>query len=134
MTMGPSSEYARTRLELATNMLSDAKFLLGQGRLSSAVDRAYYAMFHAAQAALAAAGVKAPRSHRGLRNQFGEHVVATGLVEREYARDLTKASEVRQEATYEAYAPAPTADEATDLVERADRFLKRVTILIGEAK
>lgn len=97
--------------------------------MESAVDRAYYAMLHAAQAALAALGKKAPRSHRGLRSQFGVHLVNTGLIEREYARDLTKAHEVRQESTYEAYVPT-ASDEVADLIDRAERFVTRMTGLV----
>ncbi len=111
-------------------MLADAKSLCDQGRLRSAADRAYYTMFHAAQAALAGRGEKAPRTHKGLRSMFGERLVATGLIEREYSRDLTKAFEMRQESTYEAYGVATEA-EADDLIGRAERFLTRVEALLG---
>src|SRR3990172_6816347 len=69
--MEPLSEYARTRLELAREMLADAKSLCDEGRLRSAADRAYYTMFHAAQAALAGRGEKAPRAPKGLRAMLG---------------------------------------------------------------
>jgi uncharacterized protein (UPF0332 family) len=118
-------------LEKAGKMLSDAKLLQDQGRMESAADRAYYSMLHAAQAALAALGKKAPRSHRGLRSQFGQHLVSTGLVEREYARDLTKAHEVRQESTYEAHT-STGEDEMADLITRAERFVTRMTRLATE--
>ena len=129
MTTERSSEYARTRLRLAEEMLADARLLLGDGRLKSAADRAYYSMFHSAQAALAAQGITAPRSHRGLRSQFGKHLVVPGIIEREYARDLTLAHEMRQEGTYEAYATM-SVDSAADLVGRAGKLLERVTLLV----
>ncbi|MBC7114616.1 MAG: HEPN domain-containing protein [Archaeoglobi archaeon] len=44
----------RRQLELADEFLSDAIELLSTGRLRSAIDRAYYAIFHAAQALLSA--------------------------------------------------------------------------------
>lgn len=131
MTTGPLNEYGKTRLRLAEEMLADAQSLHAQGRLRSAADRAYYCMFHAAQAALAKYGFKAPRTHKGLRSQFGEKLVATGILERDYSRDLTMAQEVRQESTYEAYAP-PDAEEVSDLIDRAGRFLGRVRKLVGE--
>jgi uncharacterized protein (UPF0332 family) len=124
------SEYGRTRLEKADKMLSDTAMLIGAGRFESAADRAYYAMFHAAQAALVAVGVKAPRTHRGLRSQFGERLVTTGLIEREFSRDLTKAHEVRLESTYEAYA-AMDEGEARTMLEAADRFVTRIRQFTG---
>jgi uncharacterized protein (UPF0332 family) len=129
MTTERLSEYARTRLRLAEEMLADARLLLGDGRLKSAADRAYYSMFHSAQAALAAQGIAAPRSHRGLRSQFGKHLVVTGIIEREYARDLTLAHEMRQEGTYEAYA-AMSVDSVAELVARAQKLLERVNLLV----
>ena len=131
--MEPLSEYARTRLELAREMLADAKSLCDEGRLRSAADRAYYTMFHAAQAALAGRGEKAPRTHKGLRSMFGERLVAAGLIEREYSRDLTKAFEMRQESTYEAHGAA-TEGEVAGLIGRAERFLIRVEALLGEQR
>jgi len=120
-------------LELAEEMLADAKALHAEGRLRSAADRAYcrYSIFHAAQAALAKHGLKAPRTHKGLRSQFGERLIATGILEREYSRDLTKAFEMRQESTYEAYGSV-TGDEMADLIARAERFVARIRALVGE--
>lgn len=130
MTTGPLNEYGRTRLEKADKMLSDAAMLIEAGRLDSAADRAYYAMFHAAQAALSFVGVKAPRTHRGLRSQFGERLVTTGLIDREFSRDLTKAHEVRLESTYEAYA-AMDEGEAKALLGMAERFVTRMGQFTG---
>jgi len=131
MMMEPLSEYGRTRLELAEEMLADAKALHAEGRLRSAADRAYYSIFHAAQAALAKHGLKALRTHKGLRSQFGERLIATGILGREYSRDLTKAFEMRQESTYEAYGSV-TGDEMADLIARAERFVARIRALVGE--
>lgn len=116
-------------MRLAEEMLADARLLFGGDRLKSAADRAYYSMFHCAQAVLAAQGIIAPRSHRGLRSQFGKHLVVTGIIEREYARDLTLAHEMRQEGTYEAYATM-SADSVAELIARAEKFLERMKPLV----
>ncbi|MDO8614226.1 MAG: HEPN domain-containing protein [Dehalococcoidia bacterium] len=117
---------------MADQMLSDARLLRERGHMSSAADRAYYAMFHAAHAALAASGFAAPRTHKGLRSQFGQQLVSKGAVEREYSKDLTKAFEIRLESTYEAFAEVDPRDSA-DLVDRAERFVGRIKMLVGEA-
>ncbi len=111
--------------------MTDAMLLLDRKSLSSAADRAYYAMFHAAHAGLSAVGVRGIRSHRGLRSQFGERLVLPGLVERQNSRDLTFAHEIRQETTYEAFASIEP-NEVSDLVGRARRFVDRITKLVGE--
>ena len=131
MTLEPSSEYVQTRLQLADDMLADARLLFTNSRLKSAADRAYYGMFHAAQAALGSQGVKAARSHRGLRSQFSEHLVATGILEKEYSKDLTFAHERRQESTYEAYGAIGDSDVA-ELIAKAEKFVSRIRRLVDE--
>ena len=45
--MAPTKEYVRRQLELSLEYLDDASALLQQGRLRSAVDRAYYSIHEA---------------------------------------------------------------------------------------
>lgn len=63
--------------------LSSAKTDLREGDMDSAVNRAYYAMFNMARAALLSAGTPEsdlPRTHNGLIAEFGETAVkARGL-------------------------------------------------------
>jgi uncharacterized protein (UPF0332 family) len=90
-------------------------------------------MFHAAQAALIVAGVKAARTHKGLRSQFGEYLVVPGLIEREHGKALTAAQEIRQESTYEAYA-LEDAEEVRNLIASAKRFLSRIEKFVAERR
>ena len=53
MTMEPSGEFVRNYLEIADRFLKSSRILLRDGDLRSAVDRVYYAMYHATQAILA---------------------------------------------------------------------------------
>jgi uncharacterized protein (UPF0332 family) len=117
---------------LAAEMLQDAEMLFESSRLKSAADRAYYSMFHAAQAALLAVGAEATRSHRGLRSEFGKRLVKRGLIETNYAKDLSQAGDVRQISTYEAYAPL-SREGVAELINKAHGFLDRVKALIGES-
>ena len=50
------------------------------------VSRAYYAVFHAAKAALAFHGGTLPGSHGGVRQQFGIRLVESGLIERRWGK------------------------------------------------
>jgi len=89
-------------LERAQESLRAAELCLHQGCVNSAVSRAYYAMFQAAQVALEHAGFRRTMwSHHGLQAAF-----ATELIQRRkiypaaFRNYLTSALEVRQEADY----------------------------------
>jgi len=66
----------------ADSALGSAKLLLDAGDSDGATNRAWYAMFDAASAALAWAGAAAThdrhKTHSGLIGAFGEHLVRTG--------------------------------------------------------
>lgn len=122
--MRPSREFVEECLKLAAQFLEDAKRLLASGRLRSAVDRAYYAMFHAAQSILASKGFK-PKTHAGLRELFGSEIVLKGLVEREYGRYLAEAFSMRQTSTYDV-STSLKEESVARLVDRAERFTARI--------
>ena len=65
----PSKSFTTESLWLAREMLADARLMLERESYRSAVDRAYYAMFHAVRAALHKDGVDLPKTHAGLRSQ-----------------------------------------------------------------
>ena len=120
----PSKEYVKECLRLADEFLEDSKKLLALGRLRSALDRAYYATFHAAQAILASEGFK-PKTHAGLRKLFGREVVKRGLVEKELGKFLTRVFSMRQVSTYDIYASIEEA-EAKEIVNKAERFIGKI--------
>ena len=70
-------EDARLHLALADEMLSEAAAALVRGAHRTAVDRAYYAMVHAASALLAADGERAG-SHGRLIARLGERFAGRG--------------------------------------------------------
>lgn len=101
-----------------------AHTLLDLGDPDGAVNRAYYAMFDAARAALLAAqlpDLSTARTHSGLIAAFGKHLVKTGLVSTELGRSLNRAHEIRLMADYNGPAIEPTT--AADLVRQAGVFV-----------
>ena len=133
MTMEPSREYVRRCLELADEFLADAKLCLTHKRLRSAINSAYYAMFHASQGVLASRGIRPPRTHKGLRQLLGREVIIAGLLEMELGRDLSEAFEMRQASTYDIYASFGEKG-VSEIVERAERFVKRIKEIVAEAQ
>lgn len=125
MTTEPSPEYVRRQLQLADEALNDAKYLLQGSRLKAAANRAYYAMFHAVMAALADARLRPPRTHSGAISLFGRHHIRTGKMDRQFARDLRDAYNLRQQSDYEIF--AEVGDEQVRVtVGRAEAFVTEI--------
>jgi uncharacterized protein (UPF0332 family) len=113
-------------LEKADEFLQTAQHCLQEGWYNSAVNRAYYAMFQAARAALAAVALERPQwSHSGLHAAF-----ATELVRRRKryplacVHALMEAMELRHLADYSDV--AISRRQATRAVQAAETFLARV--------
>ena len=91
-------------LQKADRALESSALLLGQGDVDGACNRAYYAMFAAARAALIAANApveaEASRTHSGLIAAFSLHLVRTGLIDVEHGRALNKVEDLRLIADY----------------------------------
>lgn len=81
-----------------------AKVLLDTGDADGACNRAYYAMFDAARAALLAAGSpvapEVAKTHNGLIAAFSVHLVKTGRVAVVLGKALNRAEELRLVADY----------------------------------
>lgn len=87
--------YVREELEQARQAVADAEHLLeGSGSDEGAVNRLYYATFHATQAVPYDRGVE-PSSHGAVRNLFGSHVVLDGDAKRSHGRLLTTLADLR---------------------------------------
>lgn len=84
----------------ALDSLRAAEVLHIQRLSRDAVSRAYYSVMHAARAILLIHDVKAT-SHSAVRRQFGETLVKTGEVEKEWARILASAQDKRAAADYD---------------------------------
>jgi len=85
-------------------------------RFDEDVSRAYYAMFHAVRAALAARGVQA-KTHSGLAALFAEQLVRTGEIDAELGRWLGQARRNREIGDYDDFL-AIDPEEAVEAVSR----------------
>jgi len=112
-------------LERSEQFLSDAEAALEEGRLFTAVDRAYYSMFHAAHAILLLRGFRPPRTHKGLVHMFSLNIEKQGLVKKGLSKMLSEALNARQEGTYTVDAEF-TKGEGEKLTGDAKEFLAEV--------
>lgn len=115
---------AERRMEKADRVLRASRTLLEESFFEDAVNRGYYAMFHAASALLLVRGHSTSK-HRGVLSLLDLHFVKTGLVDVQLSEWIHDAFKARQEADYgyETVDPEATAKET---VARAERFVSGV--------
>lgn len=117
-------------LAMADNALHEATILDQVAKSPrGTVSRAYYAMFYAAKAALLFQQVEV-KSHAGLVNQFGLHLILPGLIDDSFNQKLQDAFNTRQEGDY-ALALSISAEEAKVKVEDARLFVAEMRRFVG---
>ena len=117
-------EYTSKELARAKKALLAAKTLIEKGLFEDCVSRAYYAVLHAAKAALSTLGVESD-THNGVRKMFGFHLIKTGKIEKEYAKILTAGKEDREISDYEVSIEIEE-ERAEQRVNEAEKFVKRI--------
>ncbi len=122
--MNDPAQKTQKELVRANKALLAARALLEKRLFEDCVSRAYYAVLHAAKAALAMADVE-PESHHAVRRMFGLHLVKTGKIEKEFARILTAQQEDREIGDYDIYIEIEK-DRASKRVHDAEKFLQRI--------
>jgi uncharacterized protein (UPF0332 family) len=117
-------------LEKAFERLKVAEKLLRDNDYEDAISRAYYAMYHAARAALAAENIS-PKTHEGVVSEFGRKFVLAGIFPKELGKNLADAKASRE--TYE-YSVTATVDEAEAevILLNARKFVKAVKKYLEE--
>jgi len=124
----PTELIARARRSAAS-----AKLLFDAGDLNGACNRAYYAMFDAARAALLAGDApvnsEAIKTHSGLIAAFSLHMIKPGCIPAQYGRSLRQVDQIRLIADY--------SDEGVDrerglsAIEQANHFVEAVSGYVG---
>lgn len=124
------AETVAYRLTKAGEDLSDAKTLSIVGSWNGAVNRLYYAAFHAVSALLLQHDVVV-KSHVGAKGLFELHFVKTGRLDRKWSKFYTRLFENRNDSDYEDFAVF-TADDVVPLIPETDEFIGLIKALIQE--
>jgi len=123
------NDVARALLAKARESLESARADLDAGRVNGASSRAYYAMFHAARAALEARGAATGgQRHGAVIRRFGLTFVKNGPLGAAHGRNLNKALEIRNEGDYDL--EPPDRDDVVTTVGNAAAFVDAVAALI----
>jgi len=109
----------------AIRACASARALLDLDDVDGACNRAYYAMFDSARAALLASGAPVQadigKTHGGLIAAFGLHLVKNGPIPKELGRILKRAEEIRLVEDYKGN--SVEFDDAREMVEQAETFV-----------
>lgn len=115
-------------MDKALRAAASARLLLDAGDVDGACNRAYYAMFDAARAALLWSGGQVSptvaKTHSGLIAAFSLHLVKTGRLSVELGKTLNRAAEIRMIADYTG--DEVTVDKAQWVIDQAGLFIEVV--------
>ena len=112
------------RYERASEELANARDLLAEGKYKLALNRSYYAIFHAMRAVNALDEFDSSK-HSGVIAYFNRTQVKTGNFPRETSKRIGSASSMREHADYEDFYIA-TRQDAEEQIQNAAWFLDKV--------
>jgi len=121
---------AAREMDRARRTLAAAQFLLKGEFLEDATSRAYYAVLHAAKAALGLHQC-APKTHQGTQRMFAKIMVKSGLIEPEYSGIFSEEHDNREFCDYTAHFEMAELD-ADQVVADAMKFVNRIERYLAE--
>jgi len=115
-------------MDKASRAIASARLLMEAGDCDGASNRAYYAMFDAARAALLGLGApveaSVAKTHSGLIAAFSLHLVKTGVFPVALGKALNRAAEIRLVADYSGNEVEPAKVEW--VIEQAEVFVRAI--------
>ena len=116
-------------MDRAERALDAARVLLDHDSVEACLNRAYYAAFYAARAALSGVGEQ-PKTHAATQSCFAFHFVRTGQLPASVGRLLVDAFESRLRADYDALTVHDTR-AAADALADAEAFVVAIRSLLA---
>ena len=116
-------------LEHSAEALRAGEALLGLGLCRDAVNRLYYALYHATLALLLTEAVE-PTSHHGLLSQLGMHFIRPGRLAPRFSATLRRIQGYREAADYTRGFVLPE-EECRREFEAGREFIDAVRALLG---
>lgn len=119
-------------IENADESLSVAQLDLDNGFNAAAINRAYYAIFYAANALLATEKL-ARSKHSGVLAAFRQHFIKTGLLPSELSEIYGLVMDDRHESDYDIMSATSTEDAVID-IQQARHFVDEVRTWLRREK
>lgn len=123
------AEVVAFRLEKADKDLRAAKTLISSQDWEVAINRLYYAAFHAVSALLFKNDIKV-KAHSGAKAMLELHFVKTSLLSVEWGRFYAQLFNERNDSDYEDFAIF-TAEDVLPLLPQTDEFIDVIKRLIN---
>lgn len=123
MSAGSNTVLVDYRMEKARESIKAARIMLNEKMLTFAMNRIYYAMFYAVQAALSKKGVSF--SKHKVKGYFNKELIKSGALPMDMGRLYNKAFEYRQKFDYVDFAVADK-EMIIDYVEKAEQFVNNI--------
>lgn len=130
MTEYKSDDYTKYRIQKAKETIAEVEVLIENRFWNTAINRMYYACFYSVCALLASQDVDAS-THAGVRQQFGQLFVKTGIIDKNLARHYTNMFEKRHKGDYNDFFDF---DETTvkELFPISKNFIEIIEEIINE--
>lgn len=119
-------------IDRARQSLQAAKLLCDNELFSDSLSRSYYAILHAARAALLTQGVRV-NSHEAVKRLFGMHLVKPGLLPAELAVSIRQEQDDRFLADYDVTFE-PGAEQTEERVNEARSFLQSIESFVQNSE
>lgn len=129
---GSITELSKYRYERALEDLKNAKEVFNSGSYKLALNRSYYAIFHAMRAVNVLDEFDSSK-HSGVIAHFNQYHVKTGDFEKIASKIIQNAMEMREHADYEDFFVASKKD-AEDQISKAEQFLGYVELFLKARK
>lgn len=124
-----TQEKVRKYMMRARQTLETGKLVMAHEDYITAVNRAYYAIFYAANGLLATKGLERSK-HSGVVAAFRQHFVKTGVIEPEFSDFYGQAMDERHNADYEL--EMLSYETARENLIHAERFVTRVEEVLAD--
>lgn len=130
MSINPQTQdKLRKYIDRSRQAVETGKLVLAHEDYITAVNRAYYAIFYAANALLATKGLERSK-HSGVIAAFRQHFVKTGIIEPEFSDFYGQAMDERHNADYEL--STLSFETASENLAHAERFVQRIEKILTE--
>ena len=124
-----SIDLCRWRLEKAERTFKEGEQLLDVGSYNGAINRFYYAAFHAVRALLALKKLDSAK-HSGVISMFNREFVKTGVISKEASKTLSTIFAMRSEADYDDL-KSFSLQEATDARKAVRSLIDEVSAYLA---
>ena len=127
---GSIAELSKYRYERALEDLKNAKEVFSSGSYKLALNRSYYAIFHAMRSVNVLDEFDSSK-HSGVIAHFNQYHVKTGDFDKIASKIIQNAMEMREHADYEDFFVA-SKNDAEEQIGKAEQFLGYVELFLKD--